>query len=196
MFDDFVFEIEFFERLQQADAQIAELVRVGRCPRCGGPLHRSYYSRKPRGGAVAARGEDQTRRFSFCCGVDGCRGRATPPSLRFLGRRVYLEGCVIVASVVGAALGRAKARTIRVATGVPARTVARWRAWWWTGFLATHVFAEMSARFVGLTGPLPGGVLERMTVPVTERLEVLSRWLAPITTKTVPEGSRLVRAPV
>jgi len=29
-------------------------------------------------------------RFSFCCARDGCRTRKTPPSFRFLGRKVYL----------------------------------------------------------------------------------------------------------
>jgi hypothetical protein len=28
------------------------------------------------------------QRFSFCCAVGGCRKRTTPPSLRFLGRKV------------------------------------------------------------------------------------------------------------
>ena len=35
-------------------------------------------------------------RFSFCCDRDGCRKRVTPPSVRFLGRRVYLGAVVIL----------------------------------------------------------------------------------------------------
>ena len=37
-----------------------------------------------------------SRRFSLCCGRDGCRHRATPPSVRFLGGRVYVGAVVIV----------------------------------------------------------------------------------------------------
>ena len=40
------------------------------------------------------------RRFSLCCGREGCRHRATPPSVRFLGRRVYVGAVVIVASAI------------------------------------------------------------------------------------------------
>src|SRR5690606_18886777 len=143
-----------------------------------------------------ASGEGQTTRFSFCCGAEGCRRRATPPSVRFLGRRVYVEACVIVASVVGTSLAQATARTVREATGVPARTVARWRSWWARGFVATPVFAQLAARFVGLTGPLPRAILERLAPPVVDRLDLLSRWLAPITTTSVPDGSRFLRAVV
>jgi hypothetical protein len=44
--------------------------------------------------------ESFDRRFSLCCGREGCRRRATPPSVRFLGRRVYVGAVVIVASVL------------------------------------------------------------------------------------------------
>jgi hypothetical protein len=37
-------------------------------------------------------------RFSFCCDRDGCRNRATPPSVRFLGRKVYLGAVVMLIS--------------------------------------------------------------------------------------------------
>jgi len=35
----------------------------------------------------------------FCCAVDGCRSRATPPSLRFLGRKVYLAAIVVLVAI-------------------------------------------------------------------------------------------------
>jgi hypothetical protein len=41
-----------------------------------------------------------TRRFSFCCAVDGCRSRATPPSLRFLGPKVYIAAIVVLIAVL------------------------------------------------------------------------------------------------
>jgi hypothetical protein len=37
-------------------------------------------------------GPEHNRRYSFCCAVDGCRSRATPPSLRFLGPKVSVIG--------------------------------------------------------------------------------------------------------
>lgn len=194
MFDEVVLGIEFFEGLLRADAQIAEQVRQRRCPRCNGALHRADYPRKPRGGAAGASGEGQTTRFSFSCGAEGCRRRATPPSVRFLGRRVYVEACIIVASVIGST--QATARRVRASTGVPARTVARWRLWWARGFVATPVFAQLVARFVGLAGALPGAILEQMVTPAIDRLALLSQWLAPITTASVPDGSRFLGATV
>jgi hypothetical protein len=194
MFDEVVLGSEFFEGLERLDHVIAAAVRKAGCARCGGRLHRGDFARKPRGGPQAEAGEEQTRRISFCCGAEGCRKRATPPSLRFLGRRVYLEATVLVASAVGVALVRA--RDIRRATGVPARTVRRWLAWWSGPFVATPVFAELCARFVGAMPrlALPAAIIEKMEGSTTARLELLARWLAPLTTSSVPDGSSFLRA--
>jgi hypothetical protein len=91
---------EFFSRLTRIDEEIARQVAAARCSWCGGPLYRSDYDRKPRGGLIAAAGEKHVRRISLCCGSEGCRHRATPPSVRFLGRRVYLGAAVVVASAL------------------------------------------------------------------------------------------------
>ena len=72
----------------------------------------------------------------MCCGAEGCRRRAMPPSVRFLGRRVYLEVVVLVGSVV-ALLHRALFRAVP-AVGVPRRTLDRWRGWWTVAFPASH----------------------------------------------------------
>ena len=39
-------------------------------------------------------------RFSFCCSRDGCRKRKTPPSLRFLGRKVYVAAMVVLIAIM------------------------------------------------------------------------------------------------
>jgi hypothetical protein len=75
--------------LLACDADLAEAARAGRCALCGGALHSACYPRKPRGRPCRL-GPEHDRRFSFCCAVDSCRSRATPPSLRFLGRKVHL----------------------------------------------------------------------------------------------------------
>jgi len=63
---------------------------------------------RPQATRSAARpgGEASVRRFSLCCGARAVRKRATPPSVRFLGRRVYLGAVVIVASMVALRSGR------------------------------------------------------------------------------------------
>ncbi len=100
MFDPFEMGIEFFEGLTAIDQAIVERAAEEPCRDCGGPLYRSDHPRKPRGGLLAMAGEAFGRRFNLCCGRDGCRHRAMPPSVRFLGRRVYLGAVVVVASAM------------------------------------------------------------------------------------------------
>ena len=146
----FVVGDKFLQWLVEIDEAACARVASAGCPWCDGPLHRSDYPRKPRGGLLAVGGEVFTRRLSLCCGWEGCRRRATPPSVRFLGRRVYLGVAVILASIASQALGAA--REVKRATGIPARTVGRWRRWWQTGFAKSRPFEAARGRFVA---PLP-----------------------------------------
>ncbi len=61
---------------------------------------RATTAAKPRGAEIAGAGEAFKLRHSLCCGRRGCRRRALPPSLRFLGRRVYLEAVVLIATAI------------------------------------------------------------------------------------------------
>jgi hypothetical protein len=167
MFGAFEWGIEFFEGLTAIDRAIVERAAREPCRDCGGPLYRGDYPRKPRGGEIAAMVEGFDRRFSLCCGREGCRHRTTPPSVRFLGRRVYVGVVVIVAAAVALTVMTAAA-AVR-ATGVPARTTRRWLRWWRGPFTTSAAFAELSARLV----------------PAPERRQ---------TTTSCPGGSRWVRA--
>ncbi len=77
MFDEIELGREFFEGLTAIDAAILARAECEACRFCGGPLHRGDYARKPRGGLVAMAAEAFARRFSLCCGREGCRRRAT-----------------------------------------------------------------------------------------------------------------------
>ncbi len=193
MFDEIELGREFFAQLLLVDEGIVARVAAARCRFCGGPLHRGDYPRKPRGGLVAAFGEMFTRRYSLCCGRDGCRHRATPPSVRFLGRRVYLGAVVIVASVV--ALAAATAAEIPKRTGIAPRTTRRWVAWWRGPFAETDVFKQLGARLLPppVRRALPTSILERFAGEAEAKLTALLSCLAPLTTKSVPDGSRFVR---
>jgi hypothetical protein len=198
MFDQVILEREFFEMLVREDEAITGLVAAEGCSECDGPLHRGDYDRKPRGGLFAAAGEEFVRRFSLCCGREGCRKRATPPSVRFLGRRIYLGAVVILASLVAHAIEVAEmvgaATKIRAATGVPARTTRRWLAWWRGPFLSTEVFVAIRARLIGVeVDRLPASIFDRLPGTRAEQVRMLVTLLAPTSTVSVPDGSRFVR---
>jgi len=198
---------EFFARLEKLDEMIAATVAAGRCRHCEGPLHQGNYHRKPRGGLVATAGEAFTRRHSLCCGRRGCRKRALPPSLRFLGRRVYLEMVVLLASVMAQIL--ATAREAVAASGVPLRTLRRWGCWWREVFPRLPTWAELRARFVPPPPDetqLPRSLLVRLGGDGAHRedggegfadgevLLLSARYLAPVTSDSVADGSRFVTA--
>ncbi len=105
MLHDLRLGVELFAWFSEIDRQIARWVASLGCRYCAGPLYQSNYRRKPRGAKVAEAGEAFALRYSLCCGREGCRRRTLPPSLRFLGRRVYVEAVVLVASVVALLLG-------------------------------------------------------------------------------------------
>jgi hypothetical protein len=179
---------EFFTLLEQHDERVVRWVAAEGCPRCNGPLHRGDYDRKPRGALIAPGGEAFVVRFSLCCGREGCRKRATPPSLRFLGRRVYLGAVVIVASVVARALG-VSAESRRV-TGVPVRTMQRWLGWWQGAFVSTEVFVTVCARLVGVAvAQLPASIVSRLPGSPPEQVRVMLELLGPVTTG---QGARRV----
>lgn len=186
-----------FEALAEWDRQVARAVAAEPCVHCGGPLHVANYQRKPRGGVIAGASEALTLRHGLCCGRQGCRRRTLPPSLRFLGRRVYLEIVVIFASVC--AQTAATLRAAREATGVPAWTLRRWLTWWRTGLPQEGWWADLRARFVPpppLEAQLPLSLVMKLTEVGATSREVAwlaARCLAPGTTRSAIDAARFVR---
>ena len=195
MFDAIEMGSEFFEGLRAVDEAIVARAAEEPCRDCGGPLHRGDYPRKPRGGRLAGAAEVFTRRFSLCCGREGCRHRATPPSVRFLGRRIYVGAVVIVATAV-ALTAMTVAAAVR-ATGVPALTTRRWLRWWRGPFTKSPPFVELSARLVPAPDrlQLPVSLLARLAGDPAATVKKLLTCLASLTT-TRSYGSRWVRAVV
>ena len=190
---------KFFEQLEEEDARVAAGVKVAGCPHCAGRLDRADYPRKPRGGDLAGIGERLDRRISLCCAREGCRRRATPPSVVFLGRRVYLGIAVLKAS-----LNAATAREVRTTPTPPApapsppdRTVKRWLGWFQQVLPRSVYFAAARARLwppIEDTTELPAVVVERFARGRTavEALRATLRFLAPMTTGSVADGARFV----
>ncbi len=186
-----------FEALEAWDERIARAVAAEPCIRCGGPLHFANYHRKPRGGSIAAAGEAFTLRHSLCCGRPGCRRRTLPPSLRFLGRRVFLEIVVLFASVYAQAATRLQAA--REATQVPAWTLRRWMAWWRTDLPKEGWWAQLRARFAPPPpdeAQLPRSLVAKLAETGAKSRELAwlsARCLAPGTTRSPIDAARFVR---
>ena len=111
-------DARFHELLLAFDRDLAAAARAAGCARCGGVLHSARFRRKPRGGPVGL-GEVYDQRLSFCCAVDLCRKRTTPPSFRFLGRKVYLGAVVVL--VCAMRQGAVAARQLSELFGVSRR---------------------------------------------------------------------------
>ena len=169
----------FFRFLSKIDCEFAATTREGRCPGCAGPLHVADYPRKPRGCPAAVR-EEYSRRLSFTCGR--CDARATAPSVRFAGRRVYLAVILMLRSPPGSVTGQ-KLCTL---FSIPARTLKRWRTWWREDFPATPFWQSMRERFMPPVAPdrLPDSLLERFEgKSMSDRLMQALRWTAPLSTR-------------
>ena len=118
----------FWAFLLSIDKDLAECTRQKGCS-CGGRLHCANYPRAPRGGPDHLP-EEYRCRFSFCCDRDGCRKRMTPPSVRFLGRKVYLGAVVILISAMRQGPTPRRVRELSTLFGVDRATIARWQAFW------------------------------------------------------------------
>jgi hypothetical protein len=205
MLHELILGVELFARLEAIDAQMAAQLAAQGCPFCGGPLHQGNYLRKPRGALLAPDGEQYSLRHSLCCGWRDCRRRVLPPSLRFLGRRVYLEVVVLFATVLAQLLKAFRRASARA--GVPPRTLRRWTAWWGERFPATPTWTELKARFAPPPpdeGQLPMSLMDRLEHELTRELGAqpvtaamlarhTARLLAPATTTLVCDGSRSLR---
>lgn len=177
-------DAKFHEQLLAFDRDLAAVRRAAGCPAadCGGVLHSANYRRKPRG-RPAALGEDHDRRFSFCCSVDGCRDRSTPPSLRFLGRKVYLAVIVTLIAAMRDGVTERRLGKLAATIGVDRRTVARWRGWWLESFAATPFWRAASANLMPPVDAsrLPATLLERFAGDAGEQLIAFLSFLGPIT---------------
>jgi len=170
----------FFHFLTRIDEEFASATRLGRCAACAGPLHVADFPRKPRGCPACVR-EDYSWRLSFTCGR--CDGRATSPSVRFAGRRVYLAVVLMLASPPGSS----SSQSLCAVLSIPARTLKRWRTWWRKDFPLTSFWQSMRERFLPpvLTDGLPHSLLDRFDAgEMRDRLTQLLRWVAPLSTRT------------
>lgn len=175
------------ELLLRCDRDLAKELRKGRCLLCSGRLDQANYPRKPRGDDT---NPDPVFRLSFCCCVEGCRKRATPRSVWFLGRKVYLGITVVVAGVLGQAGSGVGAGQLQTLLGVSRRTLQRWRRWWRTLFVESRFWQAVRGQFQTpiSAADLPRDLLDRFSGHARDRVIALLRFLSPLTTGSLPES--------
>ena len=175
-------DARFCELQLRFDRDVANAAKAEGCLLCSGVLHWASFKRKSRGGPPGL-GEEHDRRFSFCCDEDECRKRRTPPSVRFLGRKVYRSAVVVLVSAMRHGATADRMQRLRELLGVSRRTVERWRSWWRTTFAQSQFWRMAAGSLVPklATSELPASLLERFLGDEEERLLALLRFLGPIT---------------
>jgi hypothetical protein len=166
------------ELAQQALQACQGLCRHG----CGKKLHRSDYKRKPRGGP------SWPKRLSYCCAE--CRRRMTPPSMRFLGRKVYPGFIVVLMAAMHHGLSPDRVHRLREALGIDRRTLRHWREWWLGSFVQSSFWKAARARLMPLAcqQTMPLSLWLRFATDARrDRLSALLKFLAPFTTTSAPE---------
>ena len=183
MYHEFFSSASFWSFLWTVDEDLAAETRNKGCP-CGGRLHCANYPRKPRGTPVQLPGPELIR-LSFCCDRDGCRKRLTPPSVRFLGRKVYLTAIVVLISAMRQGPSPRRVRELSARFGADESTIIRWQTFWREHFPQTPFWKNARASFqaVGEIVSLPYSLVDAFLGrhPPCEGWTLLLRFLSPIT---------------
>jgi hypothetical protein len=179
----FLNDSNFYHLLFQIDQSIAVEEQKAGCS-CGGVLHSANYPRKPRG-VFSALDDSYAWRLSFCCAEDGCRRRRTPPSVRFLGRKVYLSVIVVLATALHHGLTAKRRQQLIDVLDIAPQTLSRWRKFWRETFPQSHCWQAQQGCFIPPVAvtDLPGALLARLTAQdLCERLCQLLVLIGPVTT--------------
>jgi len=150
----------FFDLLLKLDEDAAAEARDRGCE-CGGALHSARYARKPRGGPKTL-GPEMNVRYSFCCAKEGCRRRVTPPSLRFLDRKVFFGVVVLLVPILRDGLTSARLRRLVERFQVRERTVRRWIRFWREAFTTSRMWQAARGFFATpvMEQAMPGSLVD------------------------------------
>jgi hypothetical protein len=193
----FVADSRFYQFLFRIDQEIADEVQQEDCSHCGGRLHVACYPRKPRGLRCALDKSCESR-LSFCCASDGCRRRCTPPSVRFLGRKVYLGAMVVLVMAMEHGLSATRRRQLIEQLDLYPQTLARWRVWWRSMFPASRCWRANQGHFMPPVdiSQLPGALLGRLSgADLRHRVCQLLVMLMPLSTSSWSGSLRVVINP-
>lgn len=183
----FLRDARFWAFLFSIDQDIARTARESNCPSCGDVLHSARYPRKPRGVSdelLVGYGS----RLSYCCAREGCRRRLTPPSVRYLGAKIYLGVVVILVGAMRQGPTPRSRAVLRRHFGADPRTIARWQGFWKETFPLSAFWRVARGRIDRnhADDDLPRSLLERFrrrAATFRDALVLLLRFLSPITVR-------------
>ena len=199
---------EFFARLEKIDLAIARAVGAAGCPALrGAPSPGQLPAQAPRGPGLGRGGGVHAAVLAVLWPARMPQASAATVGPGSWGRRVYLE-VVVALAVAFAQAVTSLGRAVR-ASGVPRRTLQRWDSWWREILPRLPTWAALRARFVPPPPDeveLPLSLYERLSSDLgylnrsrghpgqPDVMVLLARCLAPVTTGSVPDGSRFVGA--
>ncbi len=171
----------FYNSLLALDRLIAGQVRQSGCLFCHGNLHQSHYPRKPRSVPEGTH-SDYPIRFSYCCAQDGCRKRFTPPSMRFLSRKVYSSVVIFLVFLLKSKTDELKVEELNLllGTSLSVETVRRWRNFWVKEVSQSHTW-KRAAFSHGMAQTLPASLLAQFQQVLNTSLKMALKWILPLT---------------
>ena len=197
MCHDFLNDSRFYRYLFLIDQDIAADVQSDGCQYCGGVLHSACYPRKPHGIRSVLDATYRTR-LSFCCATEGCRRRTTPPSVRFLGRKVYPGIFIILVTALEQGLTPRRRKQLIEQLDLYPQTLSRWRKWWRVTFPASRCWQAERGNYAPPVeiNHMPGALLGRLRGnDLKHRLFLLLRLIAPLTTTSCSSSLRVMINP-
>jgi hypothetical protein len=111
-----------------------------------------------------------------------------PPSVRFLGRKVFFGAVVVLATAMQQGPTKQRASQLGRLLGVSRRTLGRWRLWWAVAFRGSRFWYSLRNRFMPAVDEqsLPLALLEAFGRAPSDggstRLLAVLRLLQPIST--------------
>jgi hypothetical protein len=181
MYQNYLADEALRELMEKVDEESAQKCKEEGCRRCGNTLHCDNYARKPRGGPA-----HWDKRYSFTCAEN--RHRTTPPSVRFLGRKVYISMVVVLVAAMNHGLKPERVSYLREQLNLDRRTLQHWRKWWLERFVQSAFWKGARARFSPrlCEKSLPLSLCENFGVDRRDRLLELLKFLIPISLGSPP----------
>ena len=182
MYHPLLTDARFHNSLFDLDRLIAEQFRQSQCPLCFGNLNQSNFPRKPRG-VPEETDPDYHIRFSLCCSNDGCRKRFTPPSMRFLSRKVYSSVVILLIFLLKPETDESRIETLNrlLGTTLSVETLRRWRHFWTKDLPQTHTWKRLPIHR-SLSQELPMSLLALFQETGKQSLIMGLKLILPLTT--------------